>query len=215
MAMRTFFRIHALRGYLAMCAGVAASAVQVQGPAPVLPTPSALHRLADQAIPQWLKKHDVPSAAVAYIHDGEVAWTAVYGEQSPGVPATGKTLYNIASLTKPITAEAILRLASQGKLSLDEPTSTCWIDPDIAANPWHKLLTPRLCLSHQTGFPNWRSRTKGVLTFQWEPGTRTGYSGEGYDYVARFTEKKLERPFEDLAQEAVFASIGMKETALR
>jgi hypothetical protein len=70
---------------------------------------------------EWLKESDVPSAAVAYIEDRKVAWTAVYGEQSPGVPATAKTLYNMASLTKPMTAETVLRLASAGKLSLDEP----------------------------------------------------------------------------------------------
>ncbi len=174
---------------------------------------SDLQVLIDQKAPQWLKQYDVPSVAVAYIEKGKIAWTAVYGEQSPGVPATEKTLYNVASLTKPVSAEIILRLASEGKLSLDEPLSAYWIDPDVKDNPWNKLLTARLCLSHQTGFPNWRYQTNGVLKFQWEPGTRTGYSGEGYDYVARFAEKKLGRSFEDLAQEYVFGPIGMKDTS--
>jgi CubicO group peptidase (beta-lactamase class C family) len=122
---------------------------------------------------EWLKESDVPSVAVAYIKDGKVSWTAVYGEQSPGVPATGKTLYNLASLTKPITAETVLRLASAGKLSLDESMSPFWLDPDIKDDPWSKLLTPRLCLSHQTGFANWRRMTGGVLKMRWEPGTQT------------------------------------------
>src|ERR1700683_3772636 len=67
---------------------------------------------------EWLKESDVPSVAVAYIEDGKVAWTEVYGEQSPGVAATGKTLYNMASLTKPMTAETVLGLAAGGKLSI-------------------------------------------------------------------------------------------------
>ncbi len=174
---------------------------------------SELQRQLDQKIPGWLKQYDVPSVAVAYIDNGKLAWTAVYGEQSPGVPASAKTLFNVASLTKPISAEVILRLASAGKLSLDEPISAYWVDPDVKDNPWQKLLTPRLCLSHQTGFTNWRYQTNNVLRFQWEPGTRTGYSGEGYDYVARFAEKKMGQPFEELAQRYVFAPIGMKETA--
>jgi CubicO group peptidase (beta-lactamase class C family) len=120
---------------------------------------------------EWLRVSDVPSVAVAYIAGRKVAWTAVYGEQSPGVPATGKTLYNMASLTKPVTAEALLRLASAGKLSLDESISPYWLDPDIKDDPWSKLLTPRLCLSHQTGFANWRRMTGGVLKIRWEPGT--------------------------------------------
>jgi CubicO group peptidase (beta-lactamase class C family) len=162
---------------------------------------------------EWLKESDVPSVAVAYIKDRKVEWTEVYGEQSPGVAATGKTLYNMASLTKPITAETVLRLASAGKLSLDESMSPVWVDPDIKDDPRNKLLTPRLCLSHQTGFANWRRMTNGVLKIRWEPGTQTGYSGEGYNYVGRFTEKKLRTSFDALAQEIVFDPIGMKETS--
>lgn len=162
---------------------------------------------------QWLKVDDVPSVAIASIEKGKLAWTAVYGEQRPGVPATPQTLYNVASLTKPVAAETILRLVSRGRIDLDEPMWPHWVDPDVAGNPWHKLLTPRLCLTHQTGFKNWRYETKNVLTFQWEPGTQAGYSGEGYNYVARFAEKKLGRPFEELAQEHVLGPIGMKETS--
>src|SRR5580692_9447783 len=162
---------------------------------------------------EWLRVSDVPSVAVAYIPGRKGAWTAGYGEQSPGVPATGKTLYNMASLTKPVTAEALLRLASAGKLSLGESISPYWLDPDIKNDPWSKLLTPRLCLSHQTGFANWRRMTGGVLKIRWEPGTQTGYSGEGYNYVGRFAEKKMAKPFDTLAQEMVFDAIGMKETS--
>jgi CubicO group peptidase (beta-lactamase class C family) len=162
---------------------------------------------------EWLKESDVPSVAVAYIENRRVAWTAVYGEQSPGVPASAKTLYNTASLTKPVTAETVLRLASAVKLSLNESMSPFWLDPDIKDDPRSKLLTPRLCLSHQTGFPNWRGKTGGVLKIQWDPGTQTGYSGEGFNYVGRFTEKKLGEPFDLLAQEMVFNPIGMNETS--
>jgi CubicO group peptidase (beta-lactamase class C family) len=76
------------------------------------------------------------------------------GIRIPGVGASGKTLYNMASLTKPVTAETVLRLTSAGKISLDESMSPFWLDPDIQSDPWSKLLTPRLCLSHQTGFAN-------------------------------------------------------------
>jgi CubicO group peptidase (beta-lactamase class C family) len=162
---------------------------------------------------EWLKDSDVPSVAVAYIANRKVAWSAVYGEQSPGVAATEKTLYNVASLTKPITAETILRLASQGKLSLDESMSQIWVDPDIKDDPYSKLLTPRLCLSHQTGFANWRRMTGGVLKIRWKPGTQTGYSGEGYNYVGAFAERKLARPFDELAQEMVLDPVGMKDTS--
>lgn len=172
----------------------------------------ALKAALDEAAPQWLSDADVPSVGVAYIEDGRLQWDAVYGEQGPGVPATDQTLYNIASMTKPITAEIVVRLVSQGVIELDEPMSAYWVDPDIADNPWHELLTPEFALRHQTGFTNWRYETDDVLTFKFEPGTATSYSGEGYDYVARFVEKKTETPLETLADELVFSPIGMKET---
>ena len=52
-----------------------------------------------------------------------------------------------------------------------------------------------------------------MLTFQWEPGTKTGYSGEGFDYVARFAEQKTGQPWEALAQHYVFDEIGMRDTS--
>ena len=186
---------------------------RVLAQSPTQPTPAELRARVLQNLPQWLKTYDVPSASVAYIADGKLAWTAVAGEQSPGVPATDQTLYNIASLTKPITAETILRMASQNKLQLDEPIYPYWVDPDVKDNPWNKLLTPRLCLSHQTGFANWRRMTNKVLTFKFQPGTQSSYSGEGYFYVARFTQNKAQQPFDQLAQQYVLGPIGMKSTS--
>jgi len=176
-------------------------------------TPDELRAKISQDLPGWLKQYNVPSASVAYIANGRLAWTVVAGEQSPGVPATEKTLYNIASLTKPIVAETILRLASQNKLQLDEPIYPYWVDPDIKNNPWNKLPTPRLCLSHQTGFANWRRMTNGILTFKFEPGTQSSYSGEGFFYVARFAQNKAGQPFDRLAQDYVLGPLGMKDTS--
>ena len=180
---------------------------------PEQPTPAELRTKISQELPGWLKQYNVPSASVAYISNGTLAWTVVTGQQSPGVAATDKTLYNIASLTKPIVAETILRLASQSKLQLDEPIYPYWVDPDIKNNPWNKLLTPRLCLSHQTGFANWRRMTNGTLTFKFQPGTGSSYSGEGYFYVARFAQNKTGLPFDRLAQDYVFGPLGMKDTS--
>jgi CubicO group peptidase (beta-lactamase class C family) len=155
----------------------------------------------------------VASVSFAEIVNGKLTIAEAFGEQSPGVPATTSTLYNIASMTKPISAEVILRLASQGKLSLDEPMYLYWTDPDIANDERRKLLTPRLVLSHQTGFPNWRRETGGRLAFIRTPGTAYGYSGEGFEYVAHFTEKRTGEAFETLAQQLIFRPAGMTSTA--
>jgi len=136
-------------------------------------------RLLDKEMPRLLSDLHVKSVSFATIKGGRITNVAAYGAQSTGVPATTGTLYNIASLTKPLTAEIILQLASKGRVSLDEPMDRYWSDPDLTSDHRRELLTPRLALSHQTGFPNWRNAQRG-LAFDRQPGTAWGYSGEGY-----------------------------------
>jgi CubicO group peptidase (beta-lactamase class C family) len=195
---------------LGLAAGGGAPAAARLPEAPSAPRAELLRGIDRQA-PRWLRQHDVPAVAIAWIAAGKVAWVRAYGEQSPGVAASPDTLFNVASLAKPVTAEVILRLASRGRLSLDEPMSAHWIDPDLREDPRHAGLTPLIALTHRTGFENWRPND-GPLKFNWDPGSRTGYSGEGFNYLGRFAEKKLGRPFEDLARETVFRPLGMRDS---
>lgn len=141
------------------------------------------------AISRLLSEHHVPGVSIARIKGGKLVQTTAYGQQSAEVAATPDTIYNIASLTKPISAEVALRLISNER-SFSTSHYKAWTDPDIAGDERRKSLTPRIALSHQTGFANWRSETGNVLTFRSDPGKTFGYSGEGYEYVARFLEKK-------------------------
>jgi CubicO group peptidase (beta-lactamase class C family) len=87
-------------------------------------------------------------------------------------------------MTKPITTLVTLKLIEQGKWSLDEPISNYYTDPDVADDPRSKRLTTRHILSHQTGFPNWRGKNPGgKLVFEFSPGTKYQYSGEGFEYL--------------------------------
>ncbi|HVJ62812.1 MAG TPA: serine hydrolase domain-containing protein [Tahibacter sp.] len=165
----------------------------------------------DRDLPALMQEHRIPSVSVAHVKNGRLAFAAAYGMQSDGVPATTNTLYNIASLTKPVSAETVLRLASAGTFTLDDPLDAFWSDPDLAGDERRHLLTPRINLSHQTGLPNWRR--KQPLAFSFTPGTSTGYSGEGYEYVARYAEKKSGKGFEQLADELVFKPLAMRDTA--
>ena len=178
-------------------------------------TGAARARLASlqRRIPAWLREHDVPSVAVTYVSNHAIAWTLVCGERGPGKPATLSTLYNTASIAKPIVGEIVLRLASHDRVSLDEPMSVHWLDPDLADDPRHRRLTPRIALAHQTGFENWRRMSEGRLRFEWDPGTDRGYSGEGIRYVVRFLEHKLGTPFENLAREVLFDPAGMNDAS--
>ena len=166
-----------------------------------------------QDVARLLADHHIPGVSIAQIKGGRLVRASAHGQQSSDVSATPDTLYNIASLTKPISAEVVLRLVSKRVISLDEPMYKYWSDPDIAHDERRKLLTPRIALSHQTGFANWRSETGNVLTFRNDPGKTFGYSGEGYEYLAHFLEKKTGNNLEDHARELVFKPARMEATA--
>lgn len=176
-------------------------------------TPDA-RAIVDARMPGWLAANNVPSAAIAYIAGGEVVWTANYGEQSPGKAANAETLYNIASLTKPVVAETILRLAAKGQIKLDSPMAPVFLDRDLADDPRSAQLTLTMALSHRMGFPtNWRREaTDKKLHIEWQPGTRTFYSGEGYVYAARYTMQVLQTRLDYLVRDQVFAPAGMTNT---
>ncbi len=157
----------------------------------------------------------IVTAGFGVIRDGELVWTHYYGEQAPGVAAGPSTMFNVASITKTVSAETALRLAANGNLDLDEPLSAYWVDPDIAGDPLLDKLTARTVLTHSTGFPNWRFfRDDRKLAFESEPGSRFTYSGEGFDYLARALERKLDRSFPDLVSEMVFSPAGVEAARL-
>ncbi len=158
-----------------------------------------------------MKQAQVPGVAVARIEHGKLAWTAVYGERAPGQPMTRQTVFNVASLTKPVFAVMTLHLIGDGKLELDSRLSDDWVDPDIAEDPRRKLLTPRLALSHQTGFQNWRGN--GKLSFAFEPGTRHGYSGEGYEYLRRAIEHRTGTDMRTWMRRTVLDKVSMPHTS--
>jgi CubicO group peptidase (beta-lactamase class C family) len=119
----------------------------------------------------------------------------------------------VASLTKPVTAIVALKLVSLSKWNLDEPVSKYWTDPDIANDPRNKKLTTRLILSHQTGFPNWRwMNDDKKLQFQFDPGTKYQYSGEGMEYLRKALEKKFHKSLQKLADELIFQPLKMTDT---
>jgi CubicO group peptidase (beta-lactamase class C family) len=175
---------------------------------------SSVRAALDARVPGVLARYRIASVGVALIAEGRVVLERGYGEQSAGVPATSDTLFGLASLTKPVSAEVLLRLVAAGQLSMDEPLSSHWVDPDLVSDARHQQLTLRIALSHQTGLPNWRGHSPdGKLAFAFDPGSAYGYSGEGFDYAARFAERKLGRSFEDLAQEQVFTPLRMASTS--
>ena len=139
-----------------------------------------------------------------------------------------------ASLSKAVFGYIMAELANEGVIDLDKALQEYLETPipdmnfgqewrgfkDIADNDRYKKITARMCLSHTTGFPNWRwiSRTgeftpEGKIQIYFEPGTEYSYSGEGMQLLQKVVEKKTGKGLEQLARELVFDPLGMNMTS--
>ena len=164
-------------------------------------------------IERWLKENNVHALGVGIIKNGALQPVKVYGKTCKETPAPVNTVFNVASLTKPVVATLTLRLVNTGFWSLDAPVAAYWTDPDVAEDPRAKLLTTRQLLSHQSGFTNWRwLNTDKKLAFKFDPGTKFQYSGEGYEYLRRALEQKFRLTLEQLADSLVFRPLHMTST---
>lgn len=172
------------------------------------------HTVMADPVEQLLKDNHIPALGLGVIENGKLTQIKVYGTLDGKAAAPYNSLFNVASLTKPVTALTVLRLVTLGKWDLDEPLDKYWIDPDILKDPRHKKLTARIILSHQTGFPNWRwQKPDHRLSFEFDPGSKYQYSGEGYEYLRKAIENKFHKSLEELAKELVFQPIGMHDTS--
>lgn len=154
----------------------------------------------------------VPGCSVALIRGGELFSSVTCGVRGEGGErVTEDTLYECASLTKPLFAVLALQLADRGLLSLDEPVAA-----QLGGIPWSqeadfKKITPRHILSHGSGLPDWHSRPMPML---FAPGTAFGYSGQGYYLLQHLAEKRTGKTLPELFEEHIFVPFRMSRSAV-
>jgi CubicO group peptidase (beta-lactamase class C family) len=179
-------------------------------------TDAVLSSELDRWIPGVLRAASVPGLSLAVIREGRIVLTRGYGvaDEGTGAPLTPETILEAASLSKPLFAYGVLLLAREGKLDLDAPLTRYVARPPVADDPRIEGITARLVLSHATGFPNWRpgrwTETPGPLRIDFDPGTRFGYSGEGYEYLKDAVEHVTGESIEAFLQKKVLAPLGMR-----
>jgi CubicO group peptidase (beta-lactamase class C family) len=177
---------------------------------PDKPIPETLEDL----VPRLMVAFHVPGVAIAGIQDQKIAWHREYGVRCADVPDTvnGDTLFEACSMTKPTFAYVVMQLVERGTLALDEPLVTYLDKPYLEDEPLHRRITARMVLSHTSGFPNWREggwRKGGPLPVLFEPGTKFGYSGEGFLYLLRVVEHLTGEPAASYIKKALFGPLGM------
>lgn len=166
-------------------------------------------------LPRLIQAGEIPGASMAVIRDGQVSWTGSAGVIAPGstVPVRTDTIFRAASLTKPVFAYIVLRLADRGVIDLDAPLAGYIPYPRVEHDERHRKITARMVLSHTTGLPNW-AWGEDHIPFQFAPGEAWGYSGEGFVYLQKAVEKLTGMPLADLARREVFDPLGMTRSRL-
>ena len=161
-----------------------------------------------------LDAHRIPGLAVALVEAGAVTEVSGFGQAAPDRPVTVDTVFNVASLAKPVTALVALRLSEAGRWDLDRPLADLALDPLFAASPEAHRVTTRHVLSHMSGLPNWRYlEPEGAAGFAFEPGSGYRYSGEGFEWLRQALEAGTGESLEALARDLVFAPAGMTRTS--
>jgi CubicO group peptidase (beta-lactamase class C family) len=184
------------------------------------------HEQIDNIVLQLMKAGDVPGLNLAIINRNQVAYIKSYGfrnkEKAEYVDTS--TTFSAASFSKAVFAYLVMQLVDEGKIDLDKPLYQYLDKPipeydnykDLAGDERWKLITARHCLSHTTGFPNWRFlNPKGnrKLEIFFTPGARYAYSGEGLVLLQVVIEKITSTWLEELMKEKVFRPIGMVRTS--
>lgn len=159
-----------------------------------------------------LQLASVPGMAIATVRGADVSVEG-FGVRRAGADdkVTGDTVFEAASLSKPVFASIVMQLAAEGVIDLTRPLVSYLPLPN-PSDERAKLITATHVLSHSSGWRNWRNSRDVALTADFPPGSKFSYSGEGYFFLQRVVEKLTGKGLARLARERVFVPLGMKSS---
>lgn len=185
----------------------------------------------DATAPRLIDEHGVPGMTVALVHDGRLAWSGAYGvrDAATAEPMRPDDLLQVASVSKSVTAYAVMLLAQDGLLDLDAPIGdylSRWQLPESKHDA--DGVTARRLLSHTAGLsteaypglaaagrlPTLEESLAGAtgadpVALVQAPGAGHRYSGGGYTVIQLAVEEMTGQPFADHMADAVFAPLSM------
>ena len=210
------------RGFVFICICLNAAILYAQNATPIS---AALQEKVDAVVGQALTSTGIPSASIAIVQNGAITYLHAYGEGriDPLTPATPSMRYSIGSISKQFTATAVLLLAEQGKLSLDDPVSR--FVPNLTRG---SEVTIRELLSHTSGYQDYWPQdyvppfmlqpvTADKILDLWarkpldfDPGTEWQYSNTNFVIAGLIVEKASGEPLLQFLSEHIFVPLGMK-----
>ncbi|MEV4018150.1 serine hydrolase domain-containing protein [Nonomuraea angiospora] len=180
----------------------------------------------DAYVERYRAATGLPGVAVAITNKGEVIHATGYGKTATGEPVTADTPMAVASVSKSFTALAVMQLAEQGKIALDQPVRR-YLPEFTMADPRAAKITVRQLLHQTSGMADSAFREKSLpqpRTLQGavarlrtarlaaEPGTAFSYHNTNYQVAARLVEVVSGRPFAAYLDAHVFEPLGMRHS---
>jgi len=173
---------------------------------------------------QVLDKSGATALSIAVIQGPYVVFQRSMGivDKKTNGLVDDQTVFRTASLSKPVFAYLVMKLVDEGLLDVDKPLHQYLEQPfyeyadyeDLKDDDRYQLLTARILLSHQSGFPNWRVMNPDRrLDFKFTPGKMFKYSGEGYRLLQFILEELTGKDLNHLATEKVFLPLEMINTS--
>lgn len=164
----------------------------------------------ENQIPKWMHEFMVPGLSIVIIKDAKLAWRRGFGvrDSASKGPVDNNTLFEAASMSKPVFAYVVMKLCETGVIQIDTPLTQYTSERFLEGDPRLELITARHVLSHTSGFQNWRSDNE-PLQIHFTPGDKYLYSGEGYNYLQTVVTRLLGQPFDAYMRTRLFEPFGM------
>ncbi|MEO1655332.1 MAG: serine hydrolase domain-containing protein, partial [Bacteroidota bacterium] len=184
----------------------------------------------DSLVKRYQKSLEVPGLAVGLILDGKIVYKQAIGEQNleTKAPLTERSLFHMASVSKPFVATAVMLLVEQGKINLDEKLTT-YLPYFKMADKRYSKITLRQMLQHSSGIPDvedygWTKSEKDagaaeryIRTFKdsvldFKPGKEFSYSNAAFDILADVIARASGMTFEAYMKKNIFEPVGMQNS---
>jgi len=172
-------------------------------------------------IERVVKEAKLPMFQAAYFDGKETQFLEFIDEGYRAPAPKFETVFQAASLSKPLFAYIVMKMAGEGEIDLDKSILE-YIEEDRFSPEqmeWAKMLTARVILTHKTGLPNWavspssEQWPSSALMFKFKPDSIFSYSGEGFTLLQKAVEKIKSQSLQQIATQEVFIPLGMNSSS--
>ena len=189
----------------------------------------------DEVVVDLMEEHSVPGVSLAAIDGFAVVYVRAYGDAEPGRPVTPDTLFQAASLSKPVAGLVAAAIAEQGRIDLEADVTTMLTNWRLPPSEYDETITLRMLLAHRAGinvpgFPGYmlhehlpeldllllgvRDKNEPIRVVA-RPGTERKYSGGGFLVAQLAIEDHTGLLFEEIAESEVFGVLGMERSTFQ